>query len=48
MDAAAAGIRTAPGERGAAIVTDASSTPSPPPARSIFQLRPGRGDAGST
>jgi hypothetical protein len=33
---------------GAAIVTDASSTPSPPPARSIFQLRPGRGDAGST
>jgi hypothetical protein len=33
---------------GAAIVTDASSTPSPPPARSIFQLRPGRGDGGAT
>ena len=33
---------------GAAIVTDASSTPSPPPARSVFQLRPGRRDSGST
>jgi hypothetical protein len=33
---------------GAAIVTDASSTPSPPPARSIFQVRPGRGDSGAT
>jgi hypothetical protein len=33
---------------GAAIVTDASSTPSPPPARSIFQVRPGRGDGGAT
>lgn len=33
---------------GAAIVTDASSTPSPPPARSIFQVRPGRGDTGPT
>jgi spermidine synthase len=33
---------------GAAIVTDASSTPSPPPARSIFQVRPGRGDGGPT
>jgi Spermidine synthase len=29
---------------GAPIVTDASSTPSPPPARSIFQVRPGRDD----
>jgi len=27
---------------GAPIVTDASSTPSPPPARSVFQVRPGR------
>jgi hypothetical protein len=33
---------------GAPIVTDASSTPSPPPARSIFQVRPGRGDARPT
>lgn len=33
---------------GAPIVTDASSTPSPPPARSIFQVRPGRGDRGRT
>lgn len=29
---------------GAAVVTDASSTPSPPPARSVFQWRPGRDD----
>lgn len=27
---------------GAPVVTDASSTPSPPPARSLFQVRPGR------
>lgn len=33
---------------GAAIVTDASSTPSPPPARSVFQLRPGRDDGRRT
>lgn len=33
---------------GAPTVTDASSTPSPPPARSVFQLRPGRGDTGRT
>lgn len=33
---------------GAPIVTDASSTPSPAPARSIFQVRPGRGDADRT
>lgn len=33
---------------GAPIVTDASSTPSPPPARSIFQVRPGRGDGDRT
>lgn len=31
---------------GAPIVTDDSSTPSPPPARSVFQVRPGR-DGGS-
>lgn len=30
---------------GAPVVTDASSTPSPPPARSIFQVRPGLGDS---
>jgi hypothetical protein len=28
--------------RGGAIVTDATATPSPPPARSIFQVKPGR------
>jgi len=33
---------------GAAIVTDASSTPSPPPARSVFQVRPSRGDGRAT
>jgi len=33
---------------GAPIVTDASSTPSPPPTRSIFQVRPGRGDGDRT
>jgi spermidine synthase len=33
---------------GAPIVTDASSTPSPPPARSVFQVRPGRGDRDRT
>lgn len=33
---------------GAPIVTDASSTPSPPPARSIFQVRPGRDDSSRT
>lgn len=33
---------------GASIVTDQSSTPSPPPARSVFQVRPGRGDGGRT
>ncbi|MEO8528411.1 MAG: fused MFS/spermidine synthase [Pseudolysinimonas sp.] len=33
---------------GAAVVTDASSTPSPPPARSVFQWRPGRDDGGRT
>lgn len=33
---------------GAAIVTDASSTPSPPPARSVFQIRPGRDRSGGT
>jgi len=33
---------------GAAIVTDQSSTPSPPPARSVFQVRPSRGDRGRT
>lgn len=33
---------------GAPIVTDASATPSPPPARSIFQLRPDHDDAGRT
>lgn len=33
---------------GAPIVTDASSTPSPPPARSVFQVRPGRGDGDRT
>lgn len=33
---------------GAAIVTDASSTPSPPPARSVFQVRPGRDRGGAT
>ena len=31
---------------GAPVVTDASSTPSPPPARSIFQVRPGRDPGG--
>lgn len=29
---------------GAPVVTDDSAAPSPPPARGIFQLRPGRGD----
>jgi Spermidine synthase len=29
---------------GAPVVTDLSSTPSPPPARSVFQVRPGRDD----
>ncbi len=33
---------------GAPIVTDLSSTPSPPPARSIFQVRPGRDGGGRT
>ena len=33
---------------GAAIVTDQSSTPSPPPARSIFQVRPSRDGGGRT
>lgn len=33
---------------GAPIVTDLSSTPSPPPARSVFQLRPGRDGGGRT
>ena len=33
---------------GAPIVTDQSSTPSPPPARSIFQVRPGRDGGGRT
>ena len=33
---------------GAPIVTDASSTPSPPPTRSIFQVRPGRGSGDRT
>lgn len=33
---------------GAPIVTDQSSTPSPPPARSVFQVRPGRGDRDRT
>lgn len=33
---------------GAPIVTDASSTPSPPPARSVFQVRPGRDRRGAS
>jgi len=33
---------------GAPVVTDTSSTPSPPPARSIFQVRPDRGGSGRT
>lgn len=31
---------------GAPLVTDASSTPSPPPSRSVFQVRPGRDGEG--
>lgn len=33
---------------GAPLVTDASSTPSPPPARSVFQVRPDRDDGERT